>query len=278
MKSHDGLEIHYVYKPVKSSKPVILFLHGLGANYSGWKNTIASAKKRGYSTLAIDLRGHGLSSTPEQYEYYALEHFAKDIKNILTQLEIKKFILVGHSFGGSVAIVYCTKYIDASLQKMILIESTHKYPYKKYHELNVNPFFCFLLRRLVQWNILNNKSFPKIPELDLTNLYKENVFFQIYDEIYHTSFKVIFQCLDAAKKFSNQEDKKIVSSLQNIKFPTLLISGAEDNIVDKRYSYELKKLIPHAKLRVFEKANHQFLLEENSILNKELFSFLAEKN
>src|SRR3989338_6057432 len=216
MKSHDGLEIHYVYKPVKSSKPVILFLHGLGANYSGWKNTIASAKKRGYSTLAIDLRGHGLSSTPEQYEYYALEHFAKDIKNILTQLEIKKFILVGHSFGGSVAIVYCTKYIDAS--------------------------------------------------------------FQIYDEIYHTSFKVIFQCLDAAKKFSNQEDKKIVSSLQNIKFPTLLISGAEDNIVDKRYSYELKKLIPHAKLRVFEKANHQFLLEENSILNKELFSFLAEKN
>src|SRR3989344_4942432 len=242
MKSHDGLEIHYVYKPVKSSKPVILFLHGLGANYSGWKNTIASAKKRGYSTLAIDLRGHGLSSTPEQYEYYALEHFAKDIKNILTQLEIKKFILVGHSFGGSVAIVYCTKYIDASLQKMILIESTHKYPYKKYHELNVN------------------------------------LFFQIYDEIYHTSFKVIFQCLDAAKKFSNQEDKKIVSSLQNIKFPTLLISGAEDNIVDKRYSYELKKLIPHAKLRVFEKANHQFLLEENSILNKELFSFLAEKN
>src|SRR3989338_7805613 len=145
MKSHDGLEIHYVYKPVKSSKPVILFLHGLGANYSGWKNTIASAKKRGYSTLAIDLRGHGLSSTPEQYEYYALEHFAKDIKNILTQLEIKKFILVGHSFGGSVAIVYCTKYIDASLQKMILIESTHKFGKKHFLCISLlNPVRGFL--------------------------------------------------------------------------------------------------------------------------------------
>src|SRR3989338_1584987 len=112
MKSHDGLEIHYVYKPVKSSKPVLLFLHGLGANYSEWKQTMVLARNRGYSTLAIDLRGHGLSSAPEKKEFYALEHFANDLKKILIQLKIKKFILIGHSFGGSIAIVYCTKYLD----------------------------------------------------------------------------------------------------------------------------------------------------------------------
>ncbi|MDP3728742.1 MAG: alpha/beta hydrolase [bacterium] len=278
IKSHDGLDIHYVYKQVKSSKPIILFLHGLGANYSEWKQTMALAKKKGYSTLAIDLRGHGLSSTPEQFEFYALEHFADDVKKIITHLKIKKLVLVGHSFGGSIAIVYCTKYLDSSLQRMILIESTHKYPYKKYHELNVNPIFCFLLRKLVQLNILTNKSFPKIPELNLIELYKENMFFQIYDELYHTPFKVIFQCLDKAKDFSTQKERKITSTLQSIQFPTLLITGTEDTIIDKEYSYKLKNLIPNSKLKVFEKASHQFPLEENHILNKELFSFLAEKN
>ncbi len=278
IKSHDGLDIHYVYKQIKSSKPIILFLHGLGANYSEWKQTMVLARKKGYSTLAIDFRGHGLSSTPEQFEFYALEHFAEDVKKILTYLKIKKFILVGHSFGGSIAIVYCTKYLDSSLQKMILIGSTHKYPYKKYHELNINPAFCFLLRKLVQLNVLTNKSFPRIPELDLAGLCKENIFFQIYDELYHTSFKVIFQCLDAAKEFSIQKDKTIILTLQSIKFPTLLITGTEDTIIDKRYSYELKNFISTSKLKVFEKASHQLPLEDNPSLNRELFSFLAEKN
>ena len=278
MKSHDGLEIHYVYKPVKSSKPVLLFLHGLGANYSEWKQTMVLARNRGYSTLAIDLRGHGLSSAPEKKEFYALEHFANDLKKILIQLKIKKFILIGHSFGGSIAIVYCTKYLDASLQKMVLIESTYKYPYKKYHELNINPFFCFLLRKMVEFKILTNKSFPRIPELDLMKLPKENIFFQIYDELYHTPFKVIFQCLDAAKYFSTRQEKQIVSALRKVKSPTLLISGTNDTIVNKKYSYELKNIIPHSKLKIFEKAGHQFPLEENKIFNKELFSFLIEKN
>lgn len=278
LKSHDGLEIHYVYRKINSSKPTLVFLHGLGANITEWKKTCAFARKKGYTTLAIDLRGHGLSSTPEDYQFYALEHFATDLKTILNTLNIKKLILVGHSFGGSVAIVYCTKYLDSSLKAMILIQATHKYPYKKYHELNESPIFCYILRQLIKWELITNKNFPKIPEFDLTLLNRENALFQIFDELYHTPFKAMIQCLDAAKEFSTNKEKEIISTLKHINFPTLLITAGQDKVIDPKYTYELQKLIATSQLKIFEKEGHQFPLENNSGLNKELFSFLTQKS
>ncbi len=278
LKSSDDMTIHYSYSPANSKKPVLVLLHGLGSNLSEWKNTVATAKKNGYPTLSIDLRGHGLSSTPDDFSYYNFDNFSEDIRLILHLLKIKQFVLIGHSFGGSIAIAYCTKYLDSSLKSLILIESTHKYPYKKYHELNANPIFCFILRKLIAWNIITNKNFPKIPELDLILLRKENAIFQIYDELYHTSFKAIIQCLDAAKVFSSTKQKKIRYTLQSIKSPSLLITATKDRIIDPKYSYELQKLIPSSKIRVFENAGHQLPLENYKLLNKEIFSFLAKLN
>ncbi len=278
LKSHDGLDIHYAHTKGSSTKPVLIFLHGLGANVSEWKKMVVAAKTKGYATLAIDLRGHGLSSSPEEFLYYHLDELSKDLKNILLKLKIKNFVLVGHSFGGSVAIAFCTKYLDSSLKALVLIESTHKYPYKKYHELNSNPLVCFVIRTLIGWNILTNKNFPKIPELDLTHLQKENALFQVYDELYHTPFKVLLQCLDAAKDFSITKEKKIHTTLKNIRSPTLLITGSSDKIVDPKYSYELNKLIPSSELKVFKTESHQLPLEYHALLNKEIFSFLERAN
>jgi pimeloyl-ACP methyl ester carboxylesterase len=59
--------------------------------------------------VALDLRGHGQSLPPENGDY-AIDSMAQDIQMVIDQLGIQRFILVGHSMGGSVAVAYAGAY------------------------------------------------------------------------------------------------------------------------------------------------------------------------
>jgi pimeloyl-ACP methyl ester carboxylesterase len=55
--------------------------------------------------MALDLRGHGLSQPPADGDY-GMESIAGDIDTVVNKIGLPKFILAGHSMGGSVAIAY----------------------------------------------------------------------------------------------------------------------------------------------------------------------------
>src|SRR3989339_1389465 len=115
---------------------------------------------------------------------------------------------------------------------MVLVETTHKYPYKKNRELNANPVVCWGLRKLVHYGIITNKVFSeKRRTFDESKLLTENFIFQIYDEMYHTAFKVIFDSLDATKKFSDERKKEVEIALRGYKNPSLVIGGKRDTTI-----------------------------------------------
>ena len=276
LKTKDGLSIFYKYNPPKDKKkPVLFYVHGLGGNWSLWKESIKEARKSGFGALALDLRGHGLSSFPEEYEQYKLETLAKDLRDIVLKEKIKNYVFLGHSLGGSIMIVYCMVYKTFLPKALVFVEATHRYPYKKYHELNSNPVLCYSLRKLVDWKILNNKNLPKLPELDLFSITSENVFYQVFDELYHTSMKTIFFCLDAAKEFSDNRLKDVNKALSVLPIPTLIIAGKKDTVISSKFSKELNKLMPNSKLKIFKEGTHHLPLEHPQLLNTEVFSFLS---
>jgi pimeloyl-ACP methyl ester carboxylesterase len=270
-------EVHLVYfhsKP-KNNKPTLFFVHGVGGNWSIWEKSIAHAKKDGYGVLAVDLRGHGISSYPEDKIYYYLEDLAKDLGLILKKEKIKDFIFITHSFGGAIALIYTTRFKDLSPKAVVAICSTFRYPFKKYHELNTSPVICYPLRKLVEWKVITNKSFPRFPELDLFKVLKENLLFHFFDELYYTSFKSIFNCLDSAKEYCHKFDKKNEDLLRKLNIPVLLIAGEQDNIIPKKYSEELHSILPDSKYKLL-KGNHLIPLLKNSEMNSEIFSFLIK--
>ena len=274
VKTKDGLTLVYNYNtPRENKKPTLIYLHGLGGNWSEWEDCLKFAKKEGFGSLAVDMRGHGLSSVPEEYDYYKLENFAKDVRNIVKKEKIKNYVLVGHSFGGSVMVVYCTLFKNLLPKALVFVETTYKYPYKKYREMR-SPLLCYPLRKFVDWGILNNKSYPRPFEMNLKLFPKENIIFQLFDEFYHTSIKTIFYCLDGAREFSEFNDKKIVNSLKSLKTPALIIGGENDPIIDIKWSEELHNLIPKSKLTIFKNAGHLLPLENPKDLSLEIFTFL----
>lgn len=86
----------------------VLFVHSLAGNTQQWSAQLSHIRtaRRG---VALDLRGHGqLSSTDN--DDYTIDSMAQDVQAVVNQLGIERFILVGHSMGGSVAGAYAGVY------------------------------------------------------------------------------------------------------------------------------------------------------------------------
>jgi pimeloyl-ACP methyl ester carboxylesterase len=81
--------------------PVVL-IHGLGANLAFWYWGVARPLAQRYPVIAYDLRGHGRSDLSPRG--YTPETMAADLLALLDRLEISSAHLVGHSFGGAVAL------------------------------------------------------------------------------------------------------------------------------------------------------------------------------
>jgi len=89
------------------SLPVV-FVHSLAGNTQQWSAQLSHIRTT-RRAIALDLRGHGQSSSPENDDY-SIDSMAQDVQTVVDQLGIERFILVGHSMGGSVAGAYAGVY------------------------------------------------------------------------------------------------------------------------------------------------------------------------
>jgi pimeloyl-ACP methyl ester carboxylesterase len=120
-------QIAYRQIPGDADKPVLVFLHqGLGC-MAMWKQfPQALCRRLGYPGLVYDRQGYGLSSplsevrTIHYMHAYALDELPKVIGHLLPQ---KPFILVGHSDGGSIALIYAAE--RNPLLKGVISEAAH---------------------------------------------------------------------------------------------------------------------------------------------------------
>ncbi len=108
------------YIKVGSSNNYIVFLHGWGAD----KNSFFWLKDyfKNYSLIFVDFAGFGESHEPDR-PYYVSD-YVDELKGLLDNFEIANLILVGHSFGGRVAIKYafCYQY-DYCKFGLVLVDS-----------------------------------------------------------------------------------------------------------------------------------------------------------
>ena len=89
------------------SVPVV-FVHSLAGNTQQWAAQLSHIRTT-RRAIALDLRGHGQSSSPENGDY-AIDAMARDVQAVIDQSGIERFIMVGHSMGGSVAGAYAGAY------------------------------------------------------------------------------------------------------------------------------------------------------------------------
>lgn len=93
---------------VDSERPPVLFVHSLGGNSSQWVLQLDHLRRE-RRAAALDLRGHGESDPAEDGDY-SVAAFAADIAAVADQLDLRHFVLAGHSLGASAAIEYASRH------------------------------------------------------------------------------------------------------------------------------------------------------------------------
>ncbi len=95
----NGISIHY--RSIGEGRDLVL-IHGLGANQGFWNPSLLLPLARKYRVTIYDLRGHGYSDMPGSG--YDSATMAEDLCRLLDHLKIGRADLIGHSYGGSVAL------------------------------------------------------------------------------------------------------------------------------------------------------------------------------
>src|SRR5271156_4877649 len=97
--------------------PTLVFLHYWGGSRRTWSEVIGRLSDR-FRCVAVDLRGWGKSD--HHAEDYSLSSQADDVEGVINALNLKDFILVGHSMGGKIAQILADRRPDG-LRAVVLV-------------------------------------------------------------------------------------------------------------------------------------------------------------
>jgi non-heme chloroperoxidase len=271
-KENSG-NIDLYYEDHGTGKPVVL-IHGYPLSGASWEKQMPVLLNAGYRVITYDRRGFGNSSQPT--EGYKYDTFAEDLHNLITQLKLKDFTLVGFSMGGGEIARYFGKYGSKGASKAVIIGG-------------VPPF---LLKTPDNPEGVDASVFDGIQKAVAADRYA--FFTDFFKNFYNTDQllgkRVSEQAVQASWNVAAgasataslacvptwlEDFRKDVASID---VPTLVIHGDQDRIVPiTAAGLRTAKLIKGAHLLVVKGGPHCIPWTHAEEVNSELLSFLGEK-
>ena len=128
----NGVKLHYVEQ---GKGELILFLHGFPEFWYEWKDLIPEFAKD-HHAVAPDMRGYNLSEAPPAVESYRVAAIVEDVRALAVKLKARRFVLVGHDWGGVIAWAFAAAHPEM-LDKLVIVNAPHPTVFAR--ELAGNP-------------------------------------------------------------------------------------------------------------------------------------------
>jgi pimeloyl-ACP methyl ester carboxylesterase len=241
----------------------IVFLHPFSTNgYIWYFQTFSFARTN--QCVVIDERGHGRSDKPQQG--YAMKEMAADVVAVLDELKINKTILVGNSIGGMIVMQLNLDAPDRVAGNLILSSGTNVgagMPPEAMaaFQKDLSGAFGGLIEGAV--SAKTKRERPEILDVMKAHFSVEENFPR------HVFFA-------AASDPSGVFKWNITDRLKDIRKPTLVVAGEEDQATPVAANKLLADNIPGAQLRVVKDVGHFYQLEQPDGFNRELRQFIKQ--
>jgi len=198
----------------QGSGTAIVLLHGFLENSTMW-NSISTELSKKFKVICIDLLGHGAT---ENHGYiHTMENQAEMVKAVLDHLKLKRYIVVGHSMGGYVALAF-SELFPTNLKGLCLMNST-ALPDTVEKKINRDRAIAAVKQ--------NHKTFVRIAIPMLFSEENRAIFTSEIKEITQEALKISPQGIIAA--LEGMKVRKNFTSIYNITdFPIQMIIGKQD--------------------------------------------------
>jgi len=217
---------------IKGQGEPLLILHGWGASADSWIQ-VQDFLSKDFQVITLDLPGFGRSDLPP--EVWNLECYVEFIFAVLKELNLQNFYLLGHSFGGSIAVKLAVIHPD-KIKKLILVDAAVVRKPKS------------ILKRILGF-------FAGI--ISLFNFLPGYKFLRKY------FYRLVLRKTDYLKTAGVMKEvfKKVVSEdlkyyCSKIDIPTLIIWGKKDKITPLKDGLLIHKLIPNSEIVIMDEARH----------------------
>ena len=250
----NGLETNY---KIAGSGPAILVLHGWGGSSDSWVKVQEILSEKGYQVIAPDFPGLGVSANPPIA--WGVEEYADFVLRFAEKLELDKFFLLGHSFGGRIAINFSTLHPN-KLKSLILIGSAGLQRSKSWS----------LRQRVV---IKGLKFFHFLAELPILNIFYNSLRRAIYifsgTRDYYSIKSPVMR-----ETFKKVIEEDLFDCLPQIKNKTLVVWGEKDNLTPQSIAHLLKEKIADSELAIIPGVGHSPHLKSPEQLSEIILKFL----
>src|SRR6266853_846987 len=248
--TRDGAEIYY--KDWGNGRAII-FSHGWQLSSDAFEDQMFFLAERGFRCIAHDRRGHGRSSQP--WDGNDMDHYADDLAELVTKLDLKNAIHVGHSTGGGEVARYIARHGTKRVAKAVLIGAVPPLMLKTAANPGGLPIDVF---DGIRKGVLADRSqFFKDLTLPFYGYNRpgakisEGVRDSFWLQGMMAGFPASYFCIKAFSETDQTED------LKKFDVPTLILAGDDDQIVPYADSALLSaKIVKGATLKVYKGAPH----------------------
>ncbi len=249
-------------------KKVILFIHGWPGNHNLFEYQFNKLSKMGYRCVGVDCRGFGASDRPlEGYDYDTL---SDDIRCVVDTLQLKDFILLGHSTGGAIAVRYIARHKSYGVSKLVLCAAAAP-------SLIERPYFPYGLPKQAVLDIIDG-TYNDRPKMlrDFGNMiFSQYVTEPLSDWIFQIGLQASgWATASIANTWLDEEG--LFNDLLTITVPTLILHSIKDKVCLFPLAIAQKNSIRNAKLVPFEEGGHFLFYDQKDRFNEELIRFIEE--
>lgn len=252
----------------------IIFIHGLGSYLRAWEKNIGELSKNN-RVIAIDLPGYGKSS--KEPHTGMMTFYAGIVNELVKELKLNKVVIGGHSMGGQIGMTTYLKYPQI-VKGLVLaapagFERFTKGQKQWFRDVMTLDGVRLTTPEAIQNNLASN--FFRQPK-DADFMVSERMEMRSADDF-------IPYCYAVVQSVHGMVDNPVIDYLQDIKVPTLIFFGENDNLIPNRYlnpgrTVEIAKYgaskINNSKLVMIPKTGHFLMFEKPEVFNKETIDFI----
>ena len=271
----DGTDLYYQLKRGTNGGTPIVFVHGWSGSSIDWQKIAEHYSNEGDSCLLYDAAGFGKSQFPSKRAArqadFSINRYNADLLALLDAEKLDKVRLVGHSWGGVVAMAFAEKH-PARIETLVTVGSAY---------YNPNAFLHVVFKWIswiMAWIIIFSKPLLKL-SFRLRRVAVRRYSFKplpqdegeiIMSNVLRSNNRAIVQTLLEGYNISFQK------ICPNISVPTIYIGADKDVVAPLQFVKPFVELTPNAKYGVIEESGHFPMLEKPDALIKLFNDFWNE--